>query len=110
MQVSLDHLPVTVLMTNAMNTSKVLDELLCQGEIPRLLNQELKERKPPKQSVEPHHPKLPSSSSKEVDAQTPFDLVLLDPAVPSHGEKRKDVQFNNPSPSLALAQGLVPIA
>jgi hypothetical protein len=112
-----------VLMTNAMNTSKVLDDLLCQGEIPRLLNQELKERKPPKQSVETHHPKVPSSSSKEFDAQSPFDVVPLDPAVPSRGEKktdvqftvpsrgekRKDVQFNSPSPSLTLAQGLVPM-
>jgi hypothetical protein len=39
MQVSRDHLPATVLMTNAMNTSKDLDDLSCQGEIPRFLNQ-----------------------------------------------------------------------
>jgi hypothetical protein len=39
-----------VLITNVMNNSKVLDNLLCQGEIPRLLNQELKERKPPTQA------------------------------------------------------------
>jgi hypothetical protein len=42
MQVSRDHLPATVLMANAMNTSKELDDLLSQGDIPRLLNQELK--------------------------------------------------------------------
>jgi hypothetical protein len=91
MQVSRDHLPATVLMTNAMNTSKDLDDLLCQDEIPRLLNQELKERKPPKQSVEPHHSKVLSSSSKEFSAQSSSDLAPLNLAVPNHG-KRKDEQ------------------
>jgi hypothetical protein len=40
MQVSHDHLPATVLMASAMNTSKELDDLLRQGDIPRLLNQD----------------------------------------------------------------------
>ena len=39
MHVSSDALPATVLMTNAMNSNAVLDELLRQGEIPRLLNE-----------------------------------------------------------------------
>ncbi len=38
MHVSSDALPATVLMTNAMNSNAVLDELLRQGDIPRLLN------------------------------------------------------------------------
>jgi hypothetical protein len=42
----------------------------------------------------------------EFDAQSPFDVVPLDPAAPSRGEKWKDAQFNSPSPSLTLAQGL----
>jgi hypothetical protein len=57
-------------MANAMNTSKELDDLLSQGDIPRLLSQELKERKPLKQSVEPTQTKLPPSSSKEVSRQS----------------------------------------
>jgi hypothetical protein len=52
MQVARDPLPATVLMANAMNTSPALSDLLRQGDIPRLLNQELKERKPLKKSVE----------------------------------------------------------
>jgi hypothetical protein len=39
MHVSSDALPATVLMTNAMNSNAVLDELLRQGDIPRLLNE-----------------------------------------------------------------------
>jgi hypothetical protein len=45
-------LPATVLMTNAMNTSVELSELLRRGDIPRFLNQELMERKPPKKPFE----------------------------------------------------------
>ncbi len=97
MQVSRDHLPATVLMTNAMNTSKDLDDLLCQGKIPRLLNQELKERKPPKQSVEPHHSKIPPSSSKEFSAQSSYVSAPLDPAITNRG-KRKDEHLNSPHP------------
>jgi hypothetical protein len=47
MQVAKDPLPATVLMVNAMNTSPALSDLLRLGDIPRLLNQELKERKQP---------------------------------------------------------------
>jgi hypothetical protein len=46
MQVAPDPLPATVLMVNAMNTNATLSDLLRQGDIPRLLNQELKNRKP----------------------------------------------------------------
>ncbi len=46
MQVAPDPYPATVLMTNAMNTSEALTDLLRQGDIPRLLNQELKNYKP----------------------------------------------------------------
>jgi hypothetical protein len=45
MQVARDPLPATVLMVNVMNTSAALSELLRHGDMPRLLNQELKERK-----------------------------------------------------------------
>ncbi len=46
MQVAPDPFPATVLMVNAMNTNAALTDLLRQGDIPRLLNQELKKRKP----------------------------------------------------------------
>ncbi len=46
MQVAPDPFPATVLMVNAMNTNEALTDLLRQGDIPRLLNQELKNRKP----------------------------------------------------------------
>jgi hypothetical protein len=45
MQVAPDPFPATVLMVNAMNTNAALTDLLRQGDIPRLLNQELKNRK-----------------------------------------------------------------
>jgi hypothetical protein len=89
MQVSRDHLPATVLMANAMNTSKELDDLLSQGDIPRLLNQELKERKPPKQSVEPAQSKVPLSSSKGPSTQSSSVTVPPTPAITNLG-KRKD--------------------
>ncbi len=51
-QVARDPLPATVLMVNAMNTSSELAELLRKGDIPRLLNQELKERTPVRNPVD----------------------------------------------------------
>jgi hypothetical protein len=51
-QVARDPLSATVLMVNAMNTSGELSELLRQGDIPRLLNEELKERMPVKNTLE----------------------------------------------------------
>jgi hypothetical protein len=112
MQVSRDHLPATVLMANAMNTSKELDDLLSLGDIPRLLNQELKESKPPKQTVvkvEPTDKKLPPSSYyKEESKQSSSSVVPPTPALTNLG-KRKDEHLNSPPPTLALAQGLAPM-
>jgi hypothetical protein len=95
-------------MANAMNTRKELDDLLSQGEIPRLLNQELNELKPPKQSVKPTHSKVPPSSSKEFSAQSSSVMASLDPAITNRG-KRKDEHLNSPPPLPELAQGLVPM-
>jgi hypothetical protein len=95
-------------MANAMNTSKELDDLLAQGEIPRLLNQELKERKPLKQIFEPTHSNVPPSSSKEFSVQSSSAMAPPHPAITNLG-KRKDEHLNSPSPSPALAQGFVPM-
>jgi hypothetical protein len=95
-------------MANAMNTSKELDDLLTQGEIPRLLNRELKERKPLKQSLEPPHSKVPLSSSKEFSTQSSSVMAPPNPALTNLG-KRKDEHLNSTSPSPALAQSLVPM-
>jgi hypothetical protein len=59
-------------MVNAMNTSDALSDLLCQGNIPRLLNQELKERKLSKRLVEAQ-PKVPSSSFVNIKARSSSD-------------------------------------
>jgi hypothetical protein len=96
MQVSRDRLPATVLMANTMNASKELDDLLSQGDIPRLLSQELKKRKPLKHSVEPTHTKLPPSSSKEVSKQSLSSVAPPTPAVTNLG-KRKDEHLNSSS-------------
>ncbi len=84
---------------------------MSQGDIPRLLSQELKERKPLKQSVvkvEPTHTKLPPYSSKEVSKQSSSSVAPPNPAVTNLG-KRKDEHLNSPRPTLALAQGLAPM-
>jgi hypothetical protein len=116
MQVARDPLPATVLMVNAMNTSPALSDLLRQGDIPRLLNQELKERKQPKKAVEPL-PKVVSYSSTKTTARSGFDSGsdAYDPdtndprSESSRGEKRKDGYRDTPSPSITLAQGLSPM-
>jgi hypothetical protein len=46
MQVAPDPLPAAALMVNAMNTNAALSDFLRQGDIPRHLNQELKNLKP----------------------------------------------------------------
>ncbi len=71
MQVVKDPLPATVLMVNAMNTSDALFDLLRQGDIPRLLNQELRERKQHKKTAEPP-PKVVASSSGKTTARLGF--------------------------------------
>ena len=118
MQVAKDPLPATVLMVNAMNTSDVLSDLLRQGDIPRLLNQEIKERRPHKKPAEPP-PKVVASSSGKTTARLGVgsstnsffvDLDSSDPRLePSRGEKRKDGHNSTPSPSTTLAQGLSPM-
>ncbi len=116
MQVARDPLPATVLMGNAMNTSDALSDLLRQGDIPRLLNQELKERKQHKKAAEPP-PKVVASSSGKTAARlgfgsssNAFDSGASDPrSEPNRGEKRKDGHSDTPSPSTTLAQGLSPM-
>jgi hypothetical protein len=117
MQVARDPLPAMVLMVNAMNTSPVLSDLLRHGDIPRLLNQELKERKQPKKAVE-SLPKVVSFSSTKTTKRSEFgsssdayDPDAYDPkSEPSRGEKRKDGHSDTPSPStITLAQGLSPM-
>ncbi len=116
MQVAKDPLPATVLMVNAMNTSDALSDLLRQGDIPCLLNQELKERKQHKKAAEPP-PKVVASSSGKTTARlgfrssaNAFKPGASDPRPePSRGEKRKDGHSNTPSPSTTLAQGLSPM-
>ncbi len=117
-QVARDPLPATVLMTNAMNTSVELSELLRRGNIPRFLNQELLERRPLKK---PFEDQLHSSSSSvkveerpNVDSRTDtldpdaFSSSEFDPSEgTSRGEKRKETRDDTPSPSLTLAVGLL---
>ena len=103
-----------------MNTSVELSELLRKGDIPRFLDQELLERKPPKKLLEVQ----PQSSSSSVriekrpsvdprtDAYDPddFDSIQFDPEKGTNrGEKRKETRDDTPSPSLTLAVGLGPM-
>jgi hypothetical protein len=117
MQVARDPLTATVLMVNAMNASPVLAGLLRQGDIPCLLNQELRERKQPQKTAEPL-PKVVASSSVRTTARPGFNSssdahepCAHDPrSEPSRGEKRKDGHSSDtPSPSVTLAQGLSPM-
>jgi hypothetical protein len=75
MQVARDPLPATVLMAKAMNTSDALSDLLRQGDIPRLLNQELRQRKQHKKAAEPPL-KVVASSSGKTTAWLGFALLL----------------------------------
>ncbi len=123
MQVAPDPDPVTVLMANAMNTSTALTNLLRQGDIPRLLNQELKNYKPvPKvdksrSSAEPTRKTADFSSSAKAEPRKQPDPLTpaYDPNayVPDSGtsreEKRKDEMDDAPSPLLVLATGLSPM-
>jgi hypothetical protein len=72
MQVVPDPLPTTVLMVNAMNTSAVLSDLLRQGDIPRLLNQELKNLKPAQKSDD-NRSTVDSSSSLRIEPRKTVD-------------------------------------
>jgi len=120
MQLSRDPLPATVLLTNAMNTSVELSELLSRGEIPRLLDQKLLERKPPKKPLE-SQPQSSSSTlriEKRLSADAPTDAYDPDDfnsnqfnsaEETNRGEKRKETREDTPSPSLTLATGLPPM-
>jgi hypothetical protein len=128
MQVAPEPFPATVLMVKAMNTSAALSDLLRQGDIPRLLNQELMNRKPAQRNddnrssvdssslrvesrkttdssssskTEPRKPREPLTPSYDPNAYAP-DLGT------NRGEKRKEESRDTPSPSLALASGLFP--
>jgi hypothetical protein len=118
MQVARDPLPATVLMVNAMNTSVELSELLRQGNIPRLLHQELKERKPAKNPFEVQ-PQSSSSTVVKIEKRSSVDHKTYasdpnssssndfnPPEGTSRGEKRKETRDDTPSPSLTLAVGL----
>ena len=120
-QVARDPLPAAVLMVNAMNTSAELSDLLRRGDIPRLLNQELKERTPAKNPFE-FQPQSSSSSSIKIERRSRPDIKpdAADLNVSSsndsaptegtnRGEKRKETRDEVPSPSLTLAMGLGPM-
>ncbi len=107
-----------------------MSDLLRQGDIPRFLNQELKNRKPAQKNddnrsnvdsssflriesrkttdssssarVEPRKPREPLTPSYDPNAYAP-DLGT------NRGEKRKEESSETPSPSLVLAMGLFPM-
>ncbi len=101
---------------DSMNTSAALSDLLRHGDIPRLLNQELKERKQHKKAVE-LPPKVVASSSVKTAARPGFSSSsnaygpgASDPkSEPSREEKREDGHSDTPSPSVMLAQELSPM-
>ncbi len=120
-QVARDPLPATVLMVNAMNTSAELSELLRRGDIPRLPNQELRERMPAKNPFD-FQPQSSSSGAIQIEkrARPDFKPDAADLHVSSssdlvptegtnRGEKRKETRDEIPSPSLTLAVGLGPM-
>ena len=72
-QVARDPLPATVLMVNAMNTSTELSELLRRGDIPRLLNQELRERMLAKNPFD-FQPQSSSSGSIQIEKRARPDF------------------------------------
>jgi len=123
MQLAPDPYPATVLMANAMNTSATLTDLLRQGDIPRLLNQGLKNHQPAqkvdkgKSSADSTRKAADSSSSvkaeprRQPDPLTPaYDPNAYVPSSgTSRGEKRKEEMDESPSPLLVLAKGLSPM-
>jgi hypothetical protein len=105
-------------MVNAMNTSVELSELLRRGDIPRLLNQEFKERIPLKNPFEVQPQSSPSTAIK-IEKRLRPDIKLdasdlnvsssndyVPPEGTNRGEKRKETRSDTPSPSLTLATGL----
>ncbi len=105
LHVSSDALPATVLMTNAMNSNAVLDDLLRQGDIPRLLNEKLKELKSSNKNRDA--PPAPSVSSGTAPKTPTVSQVASDSASVSRNAKRKDMPASSPSPSpLPVTHGL----
>jgi hypothetical protein len=126
MQVAPDSYPATVLMANAMNTSATLTDLLRQGDIPRFLNQELKNFKPAqkvdkgKSSADSTRKATDSSSSvkaeprEQPDPLTPayYPNAYVPDSGTSRGEKRKEEMGDAPSPLCTISitrscQGIV---
>ncbi len=120
-QVTRDPLPATVLMVNAMNTSAELSELLRRGDIPRLLNQELRERMPAKSPFD-FQPQSSSSGFIKIEKRSRPDIKpdvsdlnvsSSNDSAPTEGtnrdEKRKETQDDVPSASLTLAVGPGPM-
>jgi hypothetical protein len=108
MQVSPIALPATVLLTNAMNTNAALDDLLRQGDIPRLLNGKLKELKNSKKDRD--LPPAPSVSSGNAPKTPTVSQVVFDSNPVNRNVKRKDMPASSPSPSsLPVSEGLRPM-
>ena len=108
MQVLPDALPATVLLTNAMNTNAALDDLLRQGDIPRLLNGKLKELKNSKKDR--NVPPAPSVSSGNVPKTPTVSQVVSDGTSVNRNAKRKDMPSSSPSPSpLPVSKALSPM-
>jgi hypothetical protein len=92
-------------MTNAMNANAVLDDLLRQGDIPRLLNEKLKELKSSNKNRDA--PPAPSVSSGTAPKTPTVSQVASDSASVSRNAKRKDMPASSPSPSpLPVTHGL----
>jgi hypothetical protein len=116
MQVTRDPLAATEFMVNAMNTGEALSDLLRQDDIPRLLNKELKNRKPAHKAGD-GRPTVDPSSSVKIEprpARDPptaaYDPNAYDPNYrSSRGKKRKEEGNDTPSPSLVLAHSLCPM-
>ncbi len=108
MHLSSDALPATVLMTNAMNSNAVFDDLLRQGDIPRLLNEKLRELKNSKKDRDV--PPAPSVSSGNTPQTPMVSRIVPDNTSVSRNTKRKDMSLSSPSPpSLPVTKGLRPM-
>jgi len=108
LHVSSDALPATVLMANAMNSNAILDDLLRQGDIPRLLNEKIREVKNPKK--ERDVPPAPSVSSGNAPKAPTVSKVVPNNTSDSRNAKRKDMPISSPSPTcVPLSKFLCPM-
>ena len=76
-------------MTNAMNTNAVLDDLLRQGDIPRLLNEKLKELRSSNKNRDATP--APSTSSGTTPKTPIVSQSAPDDALANRNMKRKDL-------------------